>query len=328
MSDPNPQRDGAPATLAWLGHPTTVAALVLLVVNDHLLKPAFPGLLTGKLSDVAGLVLAPPLVAVLLTLLAPRLPARTAAVAGLGLVAASFTAVKSSGYVAAGASALRGPDGTWQRVGFVGAQVSGHPFDGRPPTLGRSTPADRGGDPLRAAMFGLTLGVAVLLLSAARAGRRAGYGPWLPVCLASLGAIAATLLAAVWLDQSVTAIAALLALLVALLAGMLFALVPLWSRGAPGRWSLEVLLAGAVAVALAALPLTGWLYGRPAYARVAVLLAVLAAGPGLVLGWRAARLVGAGSPDDPDPPWPAPRPAGPAPGVPDGGRVKPDAGGR
>ncbi|WP_156325293.1 hypothetical protein [Nonomuraea sp. SBT364] len=39
---------------------TVVAALVLLL-NDHLLKHAWPGPVTGKLSDVAGLVVAPPL---------------------------------------------------------------------------------------------------------------------------------------------------------------------------------------------------------------------------------------------------------------------------
>lgn len=43
-------------------HPVMVAALVGLVVNDHLLKARWPGPLTGKLSDVAGLALFPALV--------------------------------------------------------------------------------------------------------------------------------------------------------------------------------------------------------------------------------------------------------------------------
>ncbi|MGC4865010.1 hypothetical protein ACLQ3B_06220 [Micromonospora sp. DT53] len=106
-------QDGAPTTLSWLCHPVTLIALVLLPVNDHVLKAAFPGLVTGKLSDVAGLVLAPPLVAVLLTLLVPRLPARAAALAGLVAVGAGFVVVKSSGYAAELASsawtALAGP---------------------------------------------------------------------------------------------------------------------------------------------------------------------------------------------------------------------------
>lgn len=108
-----PPRDGASVALAWLGHPATVLALVVLVVNDHVLKAAFPGPLTGKLSDVAGLVLAPPLVAVLLTLAVPRLPVHTAVVVGLVSVGAGFAVVKSSGYAAevasAGWTALAGP---------------------------------------------------------------------------------------------------------------------------------------------------------------------------------------------------------------------------
>lgn len=40
-------------------HPLAVASLALLVVNDHLLKQSIPGVMTGKLSDVAGLVFFP-----------------------------------------------------------------------------------------------------------------------------------------------------------------------------------------------------------------------------------------------------------------------------
>lgn len=50
---------------SWLGHPATLIALLVLVVNDHLLKDLWPGPVTGKLSDAAGLVLAPPLLALL-----------------------------------------------------------------------------------------------------------------------------------------------------------------------------------------------------------------------------------------------------------------------
>ncbi|MFB4276114.1 hypothetical protein ACBJ59_12535 [Nonomuraea sp. MTCD27] len=41
----------------------TVAGVLVLLVNDHLLKQAWPGFVTGKLSDVAGLLVAPALVA-------------------------------------------------------------------------------------------------------------------------------------------------------------------------------------------------------------------------------------------------------------------------
>ena len=44
-------------------HPVAVAAVLVLLLNDHVLKSAFPGLLTGKLSDVVGLVFFPLLVA-------------------------------------------------------------------------------------------------------------------------------------------------------------------------------------------------------------------------------------------------------------------------
>jgi hypothetical protein len=44
---------------ALLLHPVTLAALACLMVNDHVLKRACPGVLTGKLSDAAGMVLFP-----------------------------------------------------------------------------------------------------------------------------------------------------------------------------------------------------------------------------------------------------------------------------
>jgi hypothetical protein len=40
-------------------HPVALAAIALLVLNDHVLKARWPGLITGKLSDVAGLVFFP-----------------------------------------------------------------------------------------------------------------------------------------------------------------------------------------------------------------------------------------------------------------------------
>jgi hypothetical protein len=40
-------------------HPLTLVSLIVLVLNDHFLKWAHPSWLTGKLSDVAGMVLAP-----------------------------------------------------------------------------------------------------------------------------------------------------------------------------------------------------------------------------------------------------------------------------
>jgi hypothetical protein len=40
----------------WIGHPLTLACAVILVVNDHWAKDSHPGVVTGKLSDVVGLV--------------------------------------------------------------------------------------------------------------------------------------------------------------------------------------------------------------------------------------------------------------------------------
>jgi hypothetical protein len=54
--------------LRWAAHPLTVGATAVLLLNDHVLKPAWPGLVTGKLSDVAGLAAAPPVLGLLLGL--------------------------------------------------------------------------------------------------------------------------------------------------------------------------------------------------------------------------------------------------------------------
>jgi hypothetical protein len=91
--------------LAWLCHPVTVTALALLVINDHLLKSAWPGWVTGKLSDAAGMVLAPPLLAALAGLIAPRSPFRRVAAAAIVTVGCGFTLVKLWGYGAELASA-------------------------------------------------------------------------------------------------------------------------------------------------------------------------------------------------------------------------------
>jgi hypothetical protein len=40
-------------------HPVAIAAVGVLIANDHVLKDRWPGIVTGKLSDVAGLVFFP-----------------------------------------------------------------------------------------------------------------------------------------------------------------------------------------------------------------------------------------------------------------------------
>ncbi|WP_113700839.1 WD40/YVTN/BNR-like repeat-containing protein [Nonomuraea lactucae] len=76
----------------------TMVAVVVLLLNDHLLKQAHPGFVTGKLSDVAGLVVAPPLLA-LLFLGRADLPATL-------LTGALFTLVKTAETGAEAASHL------------------------------------------------------------------------------------------------------------------------------------------------------------------------------------------------------------------------------
>jgi hypothetical protein len=73
--------------------PVTIAAIAVLVVNDHVLKAAFPGWWTGKLSDVAGLAFFPLLVAAA----AEAAGARGVRVTVLAAIAtgAGFAAVKT-----------------------------------------------------------------------------------------------------------------------------------------------------------------------------------------------------------------------------------------
>ncbi|MGP3960874.1 hypothetical protein ACTWPT_33180 [Nonomuraea sp. 3N208] len=62
--------------------------MIVLLVNDHLLKQAWPGFVTGKLSDVAGLVVAPALLALVFW--------RRADLAAILLVGVLFTLVKTT----------------------------------------------------------------------------------------------------------------------------------------------------------------------------------------------------------------------------------------
>lgn len=58
--------------LSSLSHPLSVLAVAVLLLNDHVLKGAWPSWTTGKLSDVAGLVFFPLLLAALIQLVLPR----------------------------------------------------------------------------------------------------------------------------------------------------------------------------------------------------------------------------------------------------------------
>jgi hypothetical protein len=85
--------------------PTWIGALALLVANDHWLKGSglLPGVLTGKLSDFAGMLVAPTLLAALL-----GVRSRGALLACHVAVAAVFTGIQLSTGFAAQWSALMG----------------------------------------------------------------------------------------------------------------------------------------------------------------------------------------------------------------------------
>lgn len=79
--------------LAGLAHPLFWGALALLLLNDHVLKAAHPGpWLTGKLSDLAWLVVAPVVVGA--GLAAVRLPGRLAAGGALVVPVVAFVALQ------------------------------------------------------------------------------------------------------------------------------------------------------------------------------------------------------------------------------------------
>ena len=80
----------SPAAQALL-HPVVLASIAVLLVNDLVLKRALPGVVTGKLSDLAGLVFLPILVAFVLG----ARSARAVGIAAVG-VGSAFLAVKTS----------------------------------------------------------------------------------------------------------------------------------------------------------------------------------------------------------------------------------------
>ncbi|MDT0213788.1 hypothetical protein Q9R29_07790 [Rothia sp. ARF10] len=99
---------GVAWAVRWVGAPATLLALVVLVLNDRVLKEAWPGLVTGKLSDVAGLVVAPPLLALALTV--ARVPhARAWAVGSTGVLFAVAKATLVGSEVASQAWSLALP---------------------------------------------------------------------------------------------------------------------------------------------------------------------------------------------------------------------------
>jgi hypothetical protein len=90
--------DGLRNGLRCLSHPSAIASIVILMVNDHILKVFVPSALTGKLSDFAGLYFFPFLLAIPLSLLFDRSGRRQRTIGGLSilLTASLFTMIKIS----------------------------------------------------------------------------------------------------------------------------------------------------------------------------------------------------------------------------------------
>lgn len=88
------QAQGRPAG-ALLSGPA-LASLLLLVVNDHVVKAAWPGTVSGKLSDLAGLVLLPIVLIASWELLRGRVAPTAVAWTMSGLTAAFFVALQLS----------------------------------------------------------------------------------------------------------------------------------------------------------------------------------------------------------------------------------------
>lgn len=68
-----------------LAHPVSLAAIGLLLINDHVLKERWPGVLTGKLSDIAGLVFFPLLMVAVVEMITDR--GSTTIVAAVAVIA-------------------------------------------------------------------------------------------------------------------------------------------------------------------------------------------------------------------------------------------------
>ncbi len=78
-------------------HPVVVAAVALLLANDHIFKTVAPSWATGKMSDVAGLVFFPLLLAVMAQILwrRPGLEPRHVLAGCIAVTAVVFVAVQT-----------------------------------------------------------------------------------------------------------------------------------------------------------------------------------------------------------------------------------------
>ena len=77
-------------------HPLAIVSIAILILNDHLLKPTYGNWLTGKLSDLAGLVFFPLLLVSLWEMARSRAPSRRTLNVACAATAIVFTLVKTT----------------------------------------------------------------------------------------------------------------------------------------------------------------------------------------------------------------------------------------
>ncbi|MEV6973179.1 hypothetical protein [Kitasatospora sp. NPDC093806] len=109
------EREAVRAVVRWAGHPGTLGAVAVLLFNDHVAKRAWPGPVTGKLSDLAWMLVSPVVLALLLTPLL-RLRGDRPAIAGLAATAMMFAVAKSGPWGGELASTIWSLSGVTSRI--------------------------------------------------------------------------------------------------------------------------------------------------------------------------------------------------------------------
>ncbi|MFF7588080.1 hypothetical protein ACFZCK_11430 [Kitasatospora purpeofusca] len=115
------ERGAVRAVVRWAGHPGTLAAVAVLLFNDHVAKRLWPGAVTGKVSDLAWMLVSPVVLALVLTpvlSLVPglRLRGDRPAIAGLAATGAMFAFAKSGPWGGEAASAVWSWSGVPSRI--------------------------------------------------------------------------------------------------------------------------------------------------------------------------------------------------------------------
>ncbi len=122
--------------------PVVLASIACFVVNDHVLKAAHPGWLTGKLSDVAGLIFFPVLIAAIAELVSrtARRQAATILILAVALTGLTYVAML---LVPAGGDGYRWFVGILQwPFRIVAAMAAGAPLPAIAPVRFAADPTD------------------------------------------------------------------------------------------------------------------------------------------------------------------------------------------